>query len=157
MKYFPIGRHVSLIYRAQQSFFKQKTKSFDIGGGQLSFIFALYLNPGSCQDDIAKHLELDKTTVTRAASKLEKCGVIKRERDQDDHRIIRLYLTNKGKTLHDELKDVAHDWQDTLVNGMSESDLIELERLITIMSKNSRRFKLEIYSEKDDKVKNEAE
>jgi len=139
---FSIGAHISLLYRAQQAFFTEKTKSYDIGGGQLSFIFMLFTQPGSSQDEVAKHLELDKTTVTRAVAKLEKNGMIERKRDEIDHRIIRLYLTDKGKELHLELKNVAHEWFATATKGMTEHDLLETSRLVTMMSENARQYRL---------------
>lgn len=149
MNFFPIGRHISLVYRAQQIFFAQKTQTVDISGGQLSFVFSLYGNPGCSQDEVAKNLELDKTTVTRAVSKMEKSGIITRKRDEHDHRIIRLYLTEKGNILHDELKNVSKEWFDTLIKGMSEQDVNELIRLLMIVSENARLFKSECCDEKE--------
>lgn len=157
MEYFPLGLHISLLYRAQRSFFTNETKLFDIGGGQVTFVFFLSANPGSSQDDIAKNLELDKTTVTRAVSKLEKCGIVMRERDSKDNRVIRLYLTDKGKQVHEELKGVKQAWYGKLIEGMTQEDVNELKRLMTIMSENARTFKSECNLDKEKKVENETE
>lgn len=157
MAHYPIGKNISLLYRAQQSFFKLQTKSFEIGGAQLSFIFSLYLYPGSSQDDMAKILEQDKTTITRAALKLEKHGVIARTKDPIDQRVIRLQLTEKGLAVHDELKNVAKDWHDVLMNGMSEKDQSEFRRLNDIVAENARQFKQAHAEEKDNQVKHESE
>ncbi|MCK8058933.1 MULTISPECIES: MarR family winged helix-turn-helix transcriptional regulator [unclassified Fusibacter] len=157
MSNFPIGRHISLLYRAQQAFFAERTKTSEIGGGQLAFIFTLHLNPGSSQEDVSRRLELDKTTVTRAAMKLEKSGIIERKRDESDSRMLRLYLTQRGMELHAELKNVASDWHNTLTKGMSEHDLNELTRLINLMSENARVYKNVGCDEKDNKVNDETE
>lgn len=149
MNYYPIGRDISLLYRAQQMYFKYQAKSFDIGGGQLSFIFTLYHHPGASQDEIAKRLELDKTTVTRAALKLEGLGVIERKKDEQDLRVIRLHLTEKGLIVHDELKNAARDWHDVLVKGMSQEELNLLQKLTAKMAENARNFKNENCSGKD--------
>jgi len=51
-------------------------------------------------------------------------------------------ITEKGKELHSELKNVAHEWYATATKGMTEHDFVELTRLVTIMSENARQYRL---------------
>ena len=51
---------------------------------------------GIAQGELAGLLGLDKSTVSRLAAGLERKGWIRRGRDQDNQRYVRLYLTPEG-------------------------------------------------------------
>ena len=51
---------------------------------------------GIAQGELAGLLGLDKSTVSRLASGLERKGWIRRGRDEDNQRYVRLYLTPEG-------------------------------------------------------------
>jgi DNA-binding MarR family transcriptional regulator len=142
-KKFVIHRHLSLMYRAGQSFYADKTKDFDIGGGQLSLVFFLFHNPGISQDECSKHLEVDKTTIARAIRKLENQGVITRKKDDQDHRVNRLSLTEKGIQIQNKLRHVSDEWQSLLLHNFEEDEKKELERLFKKLAENARLSKLE--------------
>jgi Transcriptional regulators len=65
------------------------------------FLILSYLNNEGnphikCQKDIAKFTMLRPSTITISLSKLEKEGLIRRERTANDLREINVYLTEKG-------------------------------------------------------------
>jgi DNA-binding MarR family transcriptional regulator len=51
---------------------------------------------GIAQGELATLLGLDKSTVSRLAAGLERKGWIRRGRDEDNQRFVRLYLTPQG-------------------------------------------------------------
>ncbi|WP_243683766.1 MarR family transcriptional regulator [Methanosarcina barkeri] len=57
----------------------------------------LYRKDGLSQETIAKTLKVSKATSTRAIKNLEKEGYVYRQRDENDLRAYRVYLTEKGK------------------------------------------------------------
>ena len=136
MNLFPFGKHISYLYRIQQSFLAKKTEGYDISGGQVSFIFTLHAHPGCSQEEVANVLDLDKTTVARALSKMEKNETIIRIRDTKDQRVMRLYLTDKGLQLNDQLKKLTEEWYKILVDGMTESEITSLKKLMSHMTDN---------------------
>jgi len=52
---------------------------------------------GIAQGELAALLELDKSTVSRLAAGLERKGWIRRGRDEENQRYVRLYLTPQGR------------------------------------------------------------
>lgn len=52
---------------------------------------------GIAQGELATLLGLDKSTVSRLAAGLERKGWIRRGRDEDNQRYVRLYLTPQGR------------------------------------------------------------
>lgn len=136
-----IGKLISILSRAGQSFFAQKASDFDIGGGQLSLIFYLYKHDLSSQDELTKALEVDKATITRSVNKLEKCGHVERIRDAQDHRINRIRLTEAGRNVHDNLKGIAREWHDVLLEGFTTDEAQQLEILFGKLLQNARQYK----------------
>jgi DNA-binding MarR family transcriptional regulator len=55
---------------------------------------------GGCRaTDLAAHYALDKSTVSRQVSALERAGLIGRHPDPDDHRVQTLHLTDAGREI----------------------------------------------------------
>jgi DNA-binding MarR family transcriptional regulator len=54
---------------------------------------------GIAQGELASVLQLDKSTVSRLAASLERKGWVRRGRDEDNQRYVRLYLTSQGAEL----------------------------------------------------------
>jgi DNA-binding MarR family transcriptional regulator len=63
---------------------------------------------GIAQGELAGLLGLDKSTVSRLAAGLERKGWIRRGRDEDNQRYVRLYLTPEGGEVAHR---VWHAWQ----------------------------------------------
>ena len=75
-------------------------KDKDLGKGQLIIIKVLSRSgDGKTQDELSKMLLLDKTTVARTLQKMIKNGYVIRIKDKKDHRINRIYLTDKSKII----------------------------------------------------------
>ncbi len=56
-------------------------------------------------NDLAAYLYLDKSTASRIAQGLVDKGLIERERDPDDGRIVRLVPTESGAAAHGRIED----------------------------------------------------
>ncbi|MFF4474135.1 MarR family winged helix-turn-helix transcriptional regulator [Streptomyces sp. NPDC001599] len=55
--------------------------------------------------DLAAHYALDKSTVSRQVSALERAGLIERRVDPDDHRVQVLHLTESGRQVLDRVTE----------------------------------------------------
>jgi DNA-binding MarR family transcriptional regulator len=55
---------------------------------------------GGCRaTDLAAHYALDKSTVSRQVTALERSGLIERRQDRTDHRVQVLHLTDAGRSI----------------------------------------------------------
>jgi len=61
-------------------------------------ILELSREPGLSQSGLAVRLRLEKSTVSRIVSQLERRGWVKRKRDTADMRIVHVHLTPQGQT-----------------------------------------------------------
>lgn len=64
--------------------------------GEAHALFEISRRPGISQNDLAAHLRLEKSTVSRLAKLLEQRGWLDRARDVTDARLLRLHVSSAG-------------------------------------------------------------
>lgn len=70
--------------------------------------------------DIQAQVNLHKSVVSRAASRLEGAGLVRKSGHGQDRRLVALELTNQGQALMDRLAVVAQDFQARLMAELGE-------------------------------------
>jgi DNA-binding MarR family transcriptional regulator len=70
--------------------------------GQVMLLRILAISDGIAQRDLADVLHISRPRVTRLVQVLEQAGAVHRVRDAQDQRIIRVYLTDFGRSLERE-------------------------------------------------------
>lgn len=70
-----------------------------VRGGQQFILMCLWQEDGLSPGEIARRLELATPTVTKAATRMESAGLLKRKPDPNDRRLVRLCLTARGREL----------------------------------------------------------
>ena len=127
-----IEKYISQIYRKSRSFIGKSLEEYNIGQGQFMFLLELYIEDGRNQEELAEVLKIDKGTTARAIKKLEDSGFIRREKDEKDKRSNKVYLTEKGKSIKDNIFFVLDQWD----KKMSEQlDKEERELMIKLLKK----------------------
>jgi len=69
---------------------------------QLDMLMNLYRHPGQSQHDLARRLLVGRSNITMLLPQLESRGLLRRESDGKDRRILRLTLTEQGEALLSE-------------------------------------------------------
>jgi len=114
-------------------------KRFGVSIPEWRVIAVLGRFPGLSAVEVAERNLMDKVAVSRAVTKLIKNGRIDREFDDTDKRRSILNLSEDGKKLHDEIAQLALQFERDLLLGFSEE---ELEILNNIMERLLARASL---------------
>src|SRR5688572_18978258 len=69
----------------------------DMHRAQATLLCRLYGQEGMTQSEIADQLAVQGATVTNIVQRMEEAGLIMRRRDAEDNRLVRVYLTDKGR------------------------------------------------------------
>lgn len=80
--------------------------------------------------ELAGHLHLDLSTVSRHVRALEDAGYLERTADPDDRRATRISITAKGTQIFDEAKDARAKQLDEVLTRWPKRDLETFERLL---------------------------
>ena len=67
--------------------------------GQNIILEVLWQHDGLTPGEIARRLDLATPTVVNAATRMEEAGLVVRERDSADGRLVRLYLTPQARSV----------------------------------------------------------
>lgn len=87
--------------------------------GQPHLLFALYRNDGQSQMELARSLRMKPPTVTIMLKRLEKTGMVKREQDKYDQRIIRVYITDYGRKICLSIYKEMQGIEEKMFSGLS--------------------------------------
>jgi DNA-binding MarR family transcriptional regulator len=77
---------------------------------------------GIAQGQLGALLGLEKSTVSRLAAGLEGKGWIRRGRDEQNHRYVRLYLTPQGRAVADRLWQAWQSRQERILAGLTAEE-----------------------------------
>lgn len=97
----PRFRNWIAVVRAERAVVRELAKAIaplDLKIGQLDVLMNLYRHPGLSQHDLARRLLVGRSNITMLLPQLEKQGLLRRDPDENDRRIMRLYLTGDGET-----------------------------------------------------------
>jgi DNA-binding MarR family transcriptional regulator len=90
-------RQFRVIFGAVRQHFQAVEKACGISGAQIWAMAALRQTPGMKVSELAKALSIHASTASNLLDKIEKAGLIRRERNSVDQRVVRLYLTSAGE------------------------------------------------------------
>jgi DNA-binding MarR family transcriptional regulator len=90
------------VIRAEKAIVRELSKSLAPLGiklVQLDILMNLHRHPGMSQHELARKLLVGRSNITMLLPQLETQGLLLREGDTKDKRVIRLYLTADGEAL----------------------------------------------------------
>lgn len=117
---FPVYAASRLIIRAYQPLLAPLGISYP----QYLVFLLLWEEDGRSMKDLRERLLLNSNTITPLIKRMEKEGWLQRQKDPQDERVWRIYLTDKGQALKEEGQKVPTQ----LIAGLEKSEL-QLEDL----------------------------
>lgn len=107
-----------------------------VSSAQAAILIYIAHGRGNRAADIARDYNYDTGSMTRMIDRLVAKGLLKRARNEDDRRSVRLELTAKARKLTEKLPAVAARSLNRLLRGFSRSELDELKGLLGRMLTN---------------------
>jgi MarR family transcriptional regulator, organic hydroperoxide resistance regulator len=90
---------------------------------------------GRSQGEVSRYYEMDPSRVTRTAQAMESEGLIRRERDPEDNRVVRMYLTDSGQELLEKRPALDAKMHERISAVLDEKELGELRRMLGVLAK----------------------
>lgn len=118
-----IMKTLNRISRCQSLFRNERLQHDGILSCHHTFVLVICRNPGSSQDELAREICINKSTVTRTLNYLEEKGYITRRADSEDKRRILVYPTEKMLAVLPEVRAIAREWNELISKDIPEDEL----------------------------------
>jgi len=86
--------------------------------------------PGCSQDQLAKRMWFDKSTIARQVELLEKMGYVNRQASEKDKRVLCVYPTQKMLDFWPALEEAMQDWEKGLLQELTDQELVQLNAIL---------------------------
>ena len=110
------------------------SERFSLTISQWRIVAVLGEHPGLSATELTERTGMDKVAISRGVSSLVQDGRVKRESSQSDGRTSELYLTTEGLELYEAVWPLAREYEDHLLQNLSDHDREELVRLLELLA-----------------------
>ena len=117
--------------------FGRRIRDLDLTRSQWWVMVHLIRFDGYNQTQLAEELEIGKVALGGLLDRLEARGWIERRPDPDDRRAKRVFLTESGRPLIEEMQERARDVHRQMIDGFSFE---ERDQLVDLMARAKKNF-----------------
>jgi DNA-binding MarR family transcriptional regulator len=128
-------------HRAFQRLLERRIAHHGVTRGQWYFLRVLWTEDGLSQRELSTRVGMMEPTTVIALRSMEKAGLIRRVRSDDDKRKTLVWLTPKAKRMRSGLLQVARGITDVAEDGIDTEELALVRRVLARMAANLDRLK----------------
>ncbi len=128
------------ISRSQAIFRHSRISAEDLQTGHYAFVLAICREPGRSQEELARELCINKSTVARNLNYLEEKGFISRLPLPNDKRQFSVYPTEKMLAVLPEIKQASVEWMELLSEGIAQEELEIFDSVLERMQARAREI-----------------
>lgn len=130
------------LMRNSHHILRQNLEPYGLYKGQPKILKLLSMHDGLSKKEIASHYDVAMPTITKTVERLQNNGFIYSKLDESDKRVTRVFLTEKGRVTHLELKTFKKQYADIVFKDVSEEDLDEFTRVLSKLLENIEEYKV---------------
>jgi DNA-binding MarR family transcriptional regulator len=107
--------------------------------GQPPMLEALFKQEGRSHSELAERLHVRPPTITKMIQRMERAGFVERRQDVEDERVSRVYLTQAGRAIGEDLQQVQHQLEEEAFAGFTLEERVLLRRFFLQIRDNLLR------------------
>lgn len=128
-------RFIYMLFTAQQKLRNHLNAALTASGvkvtvAQSGILFLLKQKDGRTMTELSTILDIDNSTLTGLADRLERAGLIRRDANPEDRRSSRLYLTPAGAEEVNKARTVIRDVNRQLKEGFRPAEIDVFRRIL---------------------------
>lgn len=124
------SRDINAIDRCLRRHRREYMDPEGLKGIHARLIMAVCRTPGCSQDQLARRMWFDKSTIARQLELLEKKGFLIRTPSQTDKRVLCVYPTEKMLQFQPGLKAAMESWEEGLLQDLTREEKEQLNGLL---------------------------
>src|SRR5262245_41340555 len=138
----PRFRNWIALVRAEKAVVGALTRALqplDLKIAQLDMLMNLYRHPGMSQHQLARKLLVGRSNITMLLPQMESRGLLTRENDAKDKRVMRLTLTAEGEAL---LMEALQVYSELIERVMAQSSTAQCDAMGAMMTRIEESMKI---------------
>lgn len=135
-----VDKSVIVLFRQLNLFLNRELEAEKLTSADVLYLALLYEQDGRTQDEMAETYAVDRAATTRSMQGLERKGLVRREMDDKDHRVRRVYLTEKAMQYRGAIRRMSEELASVLFEGMDEAAVAAFKTQTLDMSERLRRL-----------------
>lgn len=128
------------ISRSQAVYRHSRISADDLQSSHYAFALAICREPGRSQEELARELCLNKSTVARNLNYLEEKGYILRNPLPYDKRQFSVHPTEKMLIVLPEIREASREWMTMLSEGIAQEELDIFNSVLEHMESRAREI-----------------
>lgn len=104
--------------------------------GQPAMLHTLWEQEGLTHTELARRLRVQPATITKMITRMEKTGFVERRPDPEDRRASRVYLTEAGRDVQAEVRQIWRTLEQEAFGSFSPEERILLRRFLVQIREN---------------------
>jgi DNA-binding MarR family transcriptional regulator len=125
-----LGYLINRAARAMAYALGQRLRDHGVQIGQWAVLMFLWAEDGRTQAELSRVVAIEPATMVRTLDRMARDGLVRREPDRRDRRLIRIRLTPQGAALRDVLVPEAVAVNAQVARGMSAREQMLLRELL---------------------------
>ena len=134
-----IDHLLAQVCRLHHSRARELLEELGLYRGQPPVLHALWEREGLTHSELADLLQVQPATITKMIQRMERTGFVQRRSDPEDQRVSRVYLTETGRTIHEDVQQVLRSLEKETFAGFNPQERISLQRFLIQMRENLMR------------------
>jgi MarR family transcriptional regulator, organic hydroperoxide resistance regulator len=127
---YGLGYRIKLLSQLMGRRFQERLEPFGLTPFHWVVLCCLWEEDGLPTSSIGEKLQQVGGTLTGVLDRMEERGLIRRERDRQDRRIWRIWLTDAGQQLQQTLPNIALEIREIALDRITDPDRQLLSKLV---------------------------
>jgi DNA-binding MarR family transcriptional regulator len=124
-------------YNAVSESLQGRFDQYDITVAQWPVLYSLYHDEKHTPAELAEHLGLNRSAITRLLDRLEKKQLINRATSSQDKRSVSVTLTEAGLKLVPHLAEISRDTNNHVLSGLSLDEIKQFDETLRKVHANA--------------------
>lgn len=128
-----VGYWITRLARAMEAHFEESLRAHDMTRASWAVLSAIFHDDKTTPAELAEFVGIDGAAITRHLDRLEKQGLMVRDRSSADRRSINLRLTSKGEHLVPEIVTASMATNAAFTGNLNPSEIGALQQTVQKM------------------------
>ena len=134
-----VGNWLGRVYRRRFQLSEMFLEKIGVGPGQVPILSQLHYHGELTQRELAEHTHVTAATISGTLKRMEKAGLVRREMDEHDQRILRVHLSEQGRQMWLKSTEQIRAVTGELMEGFSAEERQQMHEYLCRIAKNMER------------------